>query len=95
MLSVLFWETLSWCLPPPPLPKYGEGRLTTKNAFHGKNSAVKIYRKIVLHEGTNDQIIPRGKEFHKMHFSVIWTLNLKDFPTIEEYSLEDKALTIL
>ena len=30
-----------------------------------------------------------------MHFSVIWTLNLKDFPTIEEYSLEDKALTIL
>ena len=37
----------------------------------GINFAGKIYRQIVLHDGTNDHIIPRGTEFHKMHFPVI------------------------
>ena len=57
-----------------------------KNAFQeggvgggGTNFAGKIYMEIVQHGATNDQIIPRGKEFHKIHFPVMWTLNLKIF----------------
>ena len=43
-----------------------------KNAFHeGTNFVGKSYGKIVLHGGTNAQIMPRRKEFHKMHFPVI------------------------
>ena len=37
----------------------------------GTNFARKIYRRIVLHGVNNDHIIPRGKEFYKMHFPVI------------------------
>ena len=37
----------------------------------GTNFMGKIYREVVLHAGTNDHIIPRGKEFHKIHFPVI------------------------
>ena len=47
-----------------------------KNAFQeggvgGTNFAGKIYMEIVQHGATNDQIIPRGKEFHKIHFPVM------------------------
>ena len=35
------------------------------------NLVGKIYRGIVLNGGTNDHIIPREKDFHKMHFPVI------------------------
>ena len=49
----------------------------------------------VLHGGANDQIIPRGKDFHKIHFPVICTLEIwKIFSTMVEYSLEDKAMGI-
>ena len=68
-----------------------------KNDFHvEKNFVGKMYREIVLHGGTNDQIVLRGKEFHKIYFLVIWTVQIwKNFLTIVEYSLEDKALIIL
>ena len=39
--------------------------------FKGDKFCVRIYRRIVLRGGTNDQIIPKEKEFHKMHFPVI------------------------
>ena len=43
-----------------------------KNDFHvEKNFVGKMYREIVLHGGTNDQIVLRGKEFHKIYFLVI------------------------
>ena len=55
-LILLFWETLSWFLL---LQKYGEGR-----RFSKKNLLTwEIYGRIVLHRGTNDQIIPRGRSF--------------------------------
>ena len=51
------------------------GNFFPKNAFHGGTSFVgKIYSGIFLHMGTNDQNILTGKEFHKMHLPVIWTL---------------------
>ena len=44
----------------------------SKNVFHEKtNFVVQVYGGIVLLGGTNDQIIRRGKEFHKMHVPVI------------------------
>ena len=39
--------------------------------FIGEKFCVESFSEIVLHGGTNDRIIPRGKEFHKMHFPVI------------------------
>ena len=43
-----------------------------KNAFNGgTNFAGKIYMEIVQHGATNDQIILKGKEFHKIYFLVI------------------------
>ena len=50
-----------------------------KNAFQegggggggGANFAGRIYMEIVQHGATNDQIILRGKEFHKIHFPVM------------------------
>ena len=38
-----------------------------------------IYWEIDLHWGTNDQNMPRGKEFHQMHFPVIGTLLISKF----------------
>ena len=56
---------------PPPL-KYGERDFFLKNAFHGRTNFVgKAYKGIVLHGGTNDLIMPRGKEFHKIHYPVL------------------------
>ena len=56
-------------------PKLWEGDFSPKNAFHGGTNFVgKIYRGIVLFGRTNDQIIPRGKQFHRMYFPVVWTL---------------------
>ena len=69
-LSYIFeiWENLSWCSP----LQYGKDDVFPENYFHGGTYFVgKIYRAIVLHEGTNNQIMPKGKEFHKMHFPVI------------------------
>ena len=58
--------------PPPESTEYGEGEFFPKNAFHGGTNFVgEIYSGFVLHVGTNDQNIPRGKEFYKMHFPVI------------------------
>ena len=48
-----------------------EGTFLQKFFLWGTHFVGKIYRGIVLHGRTNDQIIPRGKEFHKMHFPVI------------------------
>ena len=62
----------------PPPKKYDEwlgeggGALFYKKCFsRGTNFVGKIYRRIVLRGGTNDQIIPREKEFHKMRFPLI------------------------
>ena len=79
--------SISWCLFCPHL-KYGEGDFFPKNAFNGETKFVEeIYIGIVLHGGTNDPIIPRGKELHKMHFPVIckisqtwWNIHLKIKP---------------
>ena len=48
-----------------------EGTFLQKFFLWGTHFVGKIYRGIVLHGRTNDQIIPRGKEFHKMYFPVI------------------------
>ena len=65
----------------PSLLKYGGGEggggergvtFFQENVFRGgTNFEENIYREIVLHERTNDGNIPRGKQFHKIHFSVI------------------------
>ena len=64
-----------------PPKVWGGGTFSKKCFSWGTNFGVKTYREIVLHEGTNDQMIPRGKEFHKMLFPFIWTINLKIFPS--------------
>ena len=66
-------------------PFHGAGRenFFQKNPFYkGTNFVEKIYRGIVLHGGLTIRL--RGKEFYKMFF-----------PTVVEYSLQDKALTII
>ena len=75
---------------------YEETDFPKKSFSWGTHFVGKLCKGIALYGGTNDQIIPRGKEFHKMHFPVIWTLWIwKLFPTMVGYLLEDKALTIL
>ena len=59
---------------PPPPKEWGGGLFSKKCFSGGKNFMGKIYRGIALHGGINDQIIPRGKEYHKMYFPVIWAL---------------------
>ena len=49
----------------------GGGGGGPEGIFWGKIYRGKIYSGIVLHVETNDQSIPRGEEFHKMHFTVI------------------------
>ena len=51
-------------------PFNGEG----VEPFSKKNFVGKKYREIVLRGGTNDQIVLRGKKFHKIYFLVIWTV---------------------
>ena len=49
-----------------------KGDIFHKKALHGwTNFGDKIYGGFVLHRRTNDQIMLRGEEFHKMHFLVI------------------------
>ena len=56
----------------------------------------KFIRGIALHRGTKDQIMLRGGGVSKNVFSSnLNTLNLEMFPNHGEYSIEDKALTIL
>ena len=62
LLLVLFWKTLSWCLP---LKVCGGGTFFLKNLFMGGQ----IYGVTVLHGGTNDQIIPRGRGVLQNAFS--------------------------
>ena len=58
-------------MSPSPL-MYGEGELfSKKNFFLGTNFVGKIYSRIALHVGTNDQNIPAAEEFFKMYFPVI------------------------
>ena len=67
MLSVLFWETLSWCLPPSL--KYREGDFFPKNDFHGgTNFAGKIYRGMALHGGLMIRSYQEGRSFTKCIF---------------------------
>ena len=56
---------------PSPTKECGGGVFSKKCFSWGKIFVGKMYRGIVLHRGTNDQIVPTGKEFHKMHFRVI------------------------
>ena len=82
----------------PPLLNYGvRGKFFQKMLFMGAQILwKKIFGEVVLRGGFNDQIIPREKEFYKMHFLVIWTLKTWKFsPAMVEYSIENKALTIL
>ena len=58
----------------PPTPKLWGEELFSKKCFSwGNKFCGANFWRVVLHQGTNDQIIPRGGggEFHKMHFSVI------------------------
>ena len=57
-------------LPPKKYDEWG-GTFLQKCFSSGTNFVEKIYRRIVLREGTNDQIIPREKQFHKMRFPKI------------------------
>ena len=57
-----------------PFLMYGEGELFSKKYFSRETKFEgKIYKGIVLHGGTNEKVISRGKELRKMHFQVIWT----------------------
>ena len=64
--SLVFGDPFRLSTPPPPPLS------SLKVCFlWGTNFVGKIYREIVLHGGTDDHIIPSGKEFHKIHFQVI------------------------
>ena len=55
--------------------KYSEGRHFSKKCFSlGRGVGLKLWKDCFLHVETNGQIIPRGKEFYKMHFPVISNL---------------------
>ena len=78
---------------PSPL-KYEEGGLfSEKTLFMGGDNFVwKIYRRIVLHEGTNDEGEGVSQNIFPSHLN---TVNLKIFCQPVEDSLEYKALVIL
>ena len=60
----LIWENLSWCLFPPKV--WGGGTFFKKNPFHVEiNFVGQVHGRIVLHEGTNDQIYQQGRSFTK------------------------------
>ena len=59
----------------PPSPKvWGRGTFFQEKLFMGEQiffGGANLWGGIVLHGRTTDQIMPRGEEFHKMHFPVI------------------------
>ena len=56
----------------PPLNYGVRGNFFQKMLFMGAQILwKKIFGEVVLRGSTNDQIIPREKEFYKMHFRVI------------------------
>ena len=80
IFHIWVWTSSFWCKPYFERPfhcvsplKFGEGRLFSKKCFSrwDKFCGSNLWG-IILHGGTNDRVLPRRKEFHKMHFPVIW-----------------------
>ena len=61
-------------------PLWSMGDVFSKKDFHGdKLFQVNLWR-VVLHGGTNDQIMPRGGEFHKYIFQQSEHCKSENFP---------------